>query len=65
MSKNSITILTGNTYPVRSEIAAIPGAHWDAQRKAWVITPGTMAERARQSSAIYALKKKGVVAKEY
>lgn len=60
MSKHTVTLLTGATYAVRHEIAQIPGARWDAGRKAWVIEPGTMAERSRQSSAIHALKKRGV-----
>jgi hypothetical protein len=54
------TYLTGNTYAVRDEIKAIPGARWDPARKAWVIEPGTMRERAIQSQAIYALRAKGV-----
>ena len=60
MSKHQRAILTGNTFAVKDDIKRIPGARFDGTRKAWVIEPGTMSERATQSSAIYALKAKGV-----
>jgi hypothetical protein len=53
-------VLTGNTYAHRDEIKRIPGAGWDATKKAWVIKPGTMKERAMQSRMIYALRSKGI-----
>lgn len=60
MSRNQVAILTGNTYEHRDAIRRIPGAKWDKDRKAWVVEPGTMKERGEQSSAIYALKAKGI-----
>lgn len=59
------TYLTGNTYPHRQTIAQIPGAKWDAAKKAWVITPGTMREREIQSAAIQALRRVGVTVSTY
>lgn len=56
------TYLTGNTFAVRDQIKAIPRSRWDAARKAWVIEPGSMRERAEQSAAIYSLRKHGVIA---
>jgi hypothetical protein len=56
------TYLRGNTYEHRDDIRRIPSARWDRDRKAWVITPGTMRERAIQSEAIYRLRSKGVTA---
>lgn len=64
MSKHTVYILTGNTYPLRDEIKSIPHAKWDAGRKAWVIAPGTMAERSKQSAAVHALRKRGVAVEE-
>lgn len=59
MARNTTYILAGNTYPHRAAIKDI-GGQWDATRKAWVVTPGTMAERARQSSVINGLRRHGV-----
>ena len=64
MSKHAVIVLTGNTYALRDEIRTIPGARWDAGRKAWIIEPGNMSERAIQSSKVYALKKRGVTVTE-
>ena len=55
----STKILTGNTFPFRDEIRAI-GGRWDKDRKAWVVEPGTMRQRAEQSNTIHRLEQKGV-----
>jgi hypothetical protein len=59
MSKNQTIILTGNTFAHKDEIKAI-GGKWDADRKAWIVEPGTMRERANQSAVLHSLSKKGV-----
>lgn len=61
MSRSQLAILTGRTYEVRDEIKRIPGSRWNADRKAWIVEPGTMRERAQQSSMIQALRSKGIV----
>lgn len=40
------TPITGNTYPVRQQLAAL-GGKWDASQKAWLV-PDDKAEEARK-----------------
>lgn len=40
-----MTIITGNTYPVRTQLAAL-GRKWDPKLRAWIV-PDDKAEEAR------------------
>lgn len=42
----NLVAITGNTYPVKEQLKAI-GARWNADAKAWMVTPDK-AEQARQ-----------------
>ena len=59
-STTSGYVLTGNTYALRSEIKSL-GGKWDERRKVWIVPAGqTMAERARQGTAVHELRRRGV-----
>lgn len=49
------TIWTGNTYPIRAAIKSL-GGKWDADRKAWIVPPLTMRQRADVYSLCGGLK---------
>jgi len=40
-----MTLITGNTYPVKDQIKAI-GGRWDAERRGWLV-PDAVADQAR------------------
>jgi hypothetical protein len=46
---DSLVAITGNTYPVKEQLKAL-GARWNADAKAWMVTP----DKAAQAQAIVA-----------
>jgi hypothetical protein len=42
-----MTLITGNTYPVKDQIKALGGVKWDRIRKGWLV-PDDRAEAARR-----------------
>lgn len=56
----SETIWTGNTYPVRAEIAKL-GGRWDSERKGWIVPPLTMRERGIAGNIV---RLNGILAKK-